>query len=234
MVHNLCAGSFTYVGEGTTWRYTPYHMPHRTEVMGFMTILHGDDRIYNNIFIQKWSSEDLELMNDSDPNKKYTENRKVGTYCFDEYPSYDEWIPQFDIEEEYPNMMKHEDAHFAHLPVWIDGNAYFEGASGWKKEKNAFTDNSGKVHVDVIEKDGSFFLDTNIYEVLSGFKADMISTETLGKAFEPQQMFENPDGTPITFDTDYFGEHRAADVIPGPFASEKEVAERLFDKLYIE
>ena len=36
-------------------RYTPYHMPHRTEVMGFMTILHGDDRFYNNIFVQKWS-----------------------------------------------------------------------------------------------------------------------------------------------------------------------------------
>ena len=44
MVHNLICGALTCVGEGTSWRYTPYHMPHRTEVMGFMTILHGDDR----------------------------------------------------------------------------------------------------------------------------------------------------------------------------------------------
>ena len=52
MVHNLICGALTCVGEGTSWRYTPYHMPHRTEVMGFMTILHGDDRFYNNIFVQ--------------------------------------------------------------------------------------------------------------------------------------------------------------------------------------
>ena len=42
MVHNLICGAFTAVGEGTDnmvegvnrARYTPYHIPHRTEVMG--------------------------------------------------------------------------------------------------------------------------------------------------------------------------------------------------------
>ncbi|MDO4965895.1 MAG: right-handed parallel beta-helix repeat-containing protein [Lachnospiraceae bacterium] len=228
MVHNLCAGSFTFVGEGTTWRYTPYHMPHRTEVMGFMTILHGDDRFYNNIFIQKWPSEDLVLGNDSEPEKKQIENRKVGTYCFDEYPTYDEWIKMFDMDDEYPNMKKHEPAHFAHLPVWIDGNAYFEGSTAWKNEKNAFVDKSGKAYAEIVEKDGAYFLDTNIYEILGDFKDDMISTETLGKAFEPQQRFENPDGTPITFDYDILGNHRGINVIPGPFASEKVVDKKLF------
>ena len=228
MVHNLCAGSFTYVGEGTDWRYTPYHMPHRTEVMGFMTILHGDDRFYNNIFIQKWSSEDFVLENDFDPEQKQIENRKVGTYCFDEYPTYDEWIKMFDMEDEYPNMMRHESAHFAHLPVWIDGNAYFKGAASWKNEKNVFTDNSGKAYAEVVEKDGGYFLDTNIYEILGNFNDDMISTESLGKAFEPQQKFENPDGTPIVFDQDILGNHRGTNVIPGPFASKKATGEKLF------
>ncbi|MCR5108717.1 MAG: right-handed parallel beta-helix repeat-containing protein [Lachnospiraceae bacterium] len=227
MVHNLCAGAFTMVGEGTTWRYTPYHMPHRTEVMGFMTILHGDDRFYNNIFIQKWPSKDLVLLNDSEPDKKYVENRKAGTWCFDEYPTYDEWILKFDLEVEHPIMMKYEEAHFSHLPVWIDGNAYFEGAVSWKNEKNVFSDDSGKVYVNIVEKDGSYFLDTNIYETLSGFNADMISTDTLGKAFEPQQSFENPDGTPITFDADYFGDHRGGSVIPGPFASGEAAGKKL-------
>ena len=227
MVHNLCAGSFTYVGDGTTWRYTPYHMPHRTEVMGFMTILHGDDRIYNNIFIQKWSSKDFELLNDSDPTKKYVENRKVGTYCFDEYPTYDQWIEMFDMDEVYPNMMKHEDAHFAHLPVWIDGNAYFEGAKPWKNEKNAFVEESEKAYVDVVEKDGGYFLDTNIFDLIEDFNVDLISTDTLGKAFEPQQKFENPDGTPITFNYDFAGNHRGAAIMPGPFATKELAKERL-------
>ncbi len=218
MVHNLCAGSFTFVGDGTTWRYTPYHMPHRTEVMGFMTILHGDDRFYNNIFIQKWPAEDWVVTNDSDPSVRMVENRKVGTYCWDEYPTYDEWIKQFDIDEPYPNMKKHEDAHFAHLPVWIDGNAYFEGASGYKNEKHAFDGSSGTVHVDAVEKDGVYYLDTNIYDVMKDFEVSMINTDTLGKAFEPQQKVENPDGTPITVDYDYFGDHRGTKIIPGPFA----------------
>ncbi len=234
MVHNLCAGSFTMVGEGTTWRYTPYHIPHRTEVMGFMTILHGDDRIYNNIFIQKWPSEDFVLIDESNPDGKQVENRKVGTDCFDEYPAFDEWLAQFDMEEKYPNMMKHDKYHFGHLPVWIDGNAYFEGAKSWKNEKNAFSDKSGKVHVDVVEKNGSYYLDTNIYDALKDFNVDMVSTETLGKAFEPQQLFENADGTPITFDSDYSGNHRGVDVIPGPFASGKDSKERIFGKLSIE
>ncbi|WP_338801906.1 hypothetical protein WAA20_19545 [Butyrivibrio fibrisolvens] len=38
------------------------------------------------------------------------------------------------MEEEHPNMMKHDPFHFAHLPVWIDGNAYFEGAKPWKND----------------------------------------------------------------------------------------------------
>ena len=81
MVHNLICGALTCVGEGTSWRYTPYHMPHRTEVMGFMTILHGDDRFYNNIFVQKWPSEDFITMHDSDDGFD-SENRKVGTWMF--------------------------------------------------------------------------------------------------------------------------------------------------------
>ena len=41
----------------------------------------------------------------------------------------------------------------------------------------------------------------------------------LGKAFEPEEYFENPDGSPITFDRDYFGDHRGLTAMPGPFAS---------------
>ena len=74
LVHNLICGAFTSVGDGTHWRYTPYHIPHRTEVMGFMTILHGDNRFYNNVFVQKWPSEDFVIHNDHDPQEAISEN----------------------------------------------------------------------------------------------------------------------------------------------------------------
>jgi len=219
MVHNLICGAFTSVGEGTGWRYTPYHIPHRTEVMGFMTFLHGDNRFYNNIFIQRWPSEDfvLESEQNTEPRR---ENRQVGTHVFDEYPTYDEWISQFDFTQR-PNMKALEPVHFGHLPVWSEGNVYLKGAKPWKNEVNGLVVENGEkdIKVELVEKDGQYYLNTNIYEYIKDFNVRMINTEVLGKAFEPEQYFENPDGTPIRFDSDYFGNHRGIDVIPGPFAS---------------
>ena len=224
MVHNLICGALTCVGEGTGWRYTPYHMPHRTEVMGFMTILHGDDRFYNNIFVQKWPSEDFITMHDSDDGFD-SENRRVGTWMFDEYPTYDEWISQFDFTKP-ADMKKLEPVHFEHLPVWSEGNVYLNGAKAWKHEKDGFV-SSENAKVELTEKDGKYILDTNIYEILGDFSDRMINTEILGKAFEPEEFFEKPDGTPIRFDSDYFGGHRGAKVIPGPFAEKEEIGKNV-------
>ena len=223
LVHNLMCGALTCVGDGTSWRYTPYHMPHRTEVMGFMTFLHGDDRFYNNIMIQKWPSEDVIIMHDSDEGFD-TENRAAGTWMFDEYPTYEEWIAQFDFTKP-ADMKKCEPAHFGHLPVWSEGNAYLAGAKASRHEVNGLVvaKEKGDVKVELIEKDGKYYLDTNIYEFIDGFKDRMINTEVL----EPEQYFENPDGTPISFDYDYFGGHRGMDVIPGPFASAEDAKKEL-------
>ncbi|MGB4139837.1 MAG: right-handed parallel beta-helix repeat-containing protein, partial [Limnochordia bacterium] len=220
LVHNLICGSFTSVGGGTSWRYTPYHIPHRTEVMGFMTILHGDDRFYNNIFVQKWPVPPEEPASEGQnvPPRRQ-ENKVVGTHVFDEYPTYEEWIAQFDFTKR-PNMGALEPVHFGHLPVWSEGNAYLKGAKPWKKEVNCLVVEDGQeIKVELVEKDGEYYLETNIFEYIKDFHTRMINTEVLGKAFEPEQYFENPDGTPIRFDTDYFGNHRGIRVLPGPFAS---------------
>ena len=56
----------------------------------------------------------------------------------------------------------------------------------------------------------------------------MVNSDILGCAFEPEERFENPDGTDIVFDRDYFGGHRGVNVIPGPFASPEDAAHDLF------
>lgn len=227
MVHNLICGALTCVGEGTGWRYTPYHIPHRTEVMGFMTFLHGDDRFYNNIFVQKWPDKDVIIMHDSNDGFD-TENRKAGTWMFDEYPTYEEWKAQFDFSQP-ANMSALEPVHFGHLPVWTEGNAYLGGAKACKNEVNGLI-SSEDVKVELLEKDGNYYLDTNIYDCLKAFMGRMINTDVLGMAFEPEQRFENPDGTDIQFDKDYFGGHRGVDVIPGPFANEEDAKKPLVNK----
>ena len=113
-----------------------------------------------------------------------------------------------------------EPAHFGHLPVWSEGNVYLGGAKAWKKEVNGLVvDNAREeVKVELVEKDGKYYLDTNVYDFVKDFTSRMINTDVLGMAFEPEQKFENPDETPIQFDRDYFGNHRGASIIPGPFA----------------
>ena len=139
---------------------------------------------------------------------------------WDEYPVYEDWIEQFDIGKRRPDMGKLAHGHFGHLPVWVNGNAYLGGAKAFAREKENLIDSKSKAFVKLEEKRGAFTLKTNVFDLVKDFADHMISTETLGKAFEPEEQYENPDGTPITFDEDYFGNKRGIRVIPGPFATE--------------
>ena len=88
-------------------------------------------------------------------------------------------------------------------------------------------DDTNKVFVELEEKDGKYTLKTNVYDFLGDFRAGMVTSDILGCAFEPEQRFEDPDGTAITFDTDYLGEHRPVEPVPGPFASKEAAAKVL-------
>ena len=217
VVHNLMLGSFSLINSGVDSivngqrepRYTPYHIRHRTEVAGFMTILHGDDRIYNNIIVQQYPV--------TDPDRQPTDSayERAGTEPFDIFPSFEEWNSHFMWGQE-PNMGALGTYHFGHLPVWVRGNAYFNGATVSKHEQHGTEKSDAKV--ELVERDGHLYLNTNLYALLGDFQDGLICTETLGKAFEPEQRFENPDGSDILFDRDYFGDHRGVSTLPGPFA----------------
>ena len=181
-------GSFTAVGRGTDHseeieagkqpRYTPYHIRHRTEVAGFSTILHGDDRIYNNIFIQNYKP-----IEDAGQAKEFGfDNQVAGTEIFDEYPTYDEWIANFELDKP-ADMFRLMEYHFGHLPVWINGNAYFNGAKAFKKEASNLVDDKNHVTVELEERNGEYFLKTNVYDFMDGFKAGIINSDILGYAF---------------------------------------------------
>ena len=227
-VHNLMLGSFVLVNSGVDSivnnqrepRYTPYHIRHRTEVAGFMTILHGDDRIYNNIFIQQYPITDPEKMPTA------SDYEAVGTAPFDIFPTYESWISNFMMGQE-PDMHYLGQFHFGHLPVWVDGNAYFNGATVCRHEQHKLVVGE-RAEAAVVEKDGKWYLETNVYEFLKDFRDGIITSDLLGKAFEPEQRFENPDGTGIVFDRDYFGDHRGTDALPGPFADQKQLTRTLW------
>ncbi|MCD7708975.1 MAG: right-handed parallel beta-helix repeat-containing protein [Clostridiales bacterium] len=226
VVHNLIAGSFTAVGYGVnngtdrlpSPRYTPYHVPHRTEISGFMTILHGDCRFYNNIFAQKPIRPGMQGICDSMNDGEWTDgNLTVGTVPYEGFPTLEEYLSQF---EGYCGMgSSNADKYYSRLPVWTGGNVYLGGAKPISSEKDAIVDAGRKVTVDLAEENGEWKLQTDIYDCLPETACAVISTETLGMAFEPEEKFEDPDGTPILFEYDYFGEQRGSNPLPGPFAN---------------
>ena len=99
----------------------------------------------------------------------------------------------------------------------------FNGVSVSRHEKHGLVNKEDAVSVEVCEADGQWVLKTNVYDLLGDFRDGILTTESLGCAFEPEERFENPDGTPIVFDRDFLGNHRALSALPGPFADGKAV-----------
>lgn len=238
VVNNLIAGGLVDVGIGTNLggktmdgpRYTPYHLPHRTEIAGFMTFLHGDMRFYNNIFLQQPLRPALKVMMDhavQDGNCWDDGNVLVGTFRYNGYPTFEEWNREFsgDCGMGTPDS----DRYHLHLPVWTGGNVFLNGAKPWEKESDYMEDCEHLVSVKIEEREDGWYLHTDLYD-LTLESRPIIHSEQLGMAFEPEQRFEMPDGSSICFDTDYHGAHRTQCSPAGPFAGAEEARRRLWSK----
>lgn len=73
IVQNLIMGR---INPWPDMRYTPYHLPHSTQVKGLSTVPSGDDRYYNNIFAPSWGTT-----------AENTESRAYGLAVYDKRPT---------------------------------------------------------------------------------------------------------------------------------------------------
>ena len=226
-VHNLIAGSITAVGRGVkngsdkydSTRYTPIHLPHRTEITGFMSILHGDVRFYNNVFVQQPVREKLTEICAPLPGDtmEWDDNNLVcGTVPYTGYMTQEQWEHCFDgyCGEGCP---VNRDRYYMPLPVWTGGNVYFNGAKPADIERDATVDTQHHITLELKQEDGIYRLETNMMEYLP--QCDMITSDTLGLAFEPEERFETPEGETIVFDTDFYGNTRPTSPVAGPFCN---------------
>ncbi len=222
-VHNLFAGSITAVGRGVkngsvkydSTRYTPIHVPHRTEVTGVMSILHGDVRFYNNVFVQnKVRQGMLDICEGCQDGEWDDENLVAGTLTYSGYMKEDEWMSYF---EGYCGEGADDtrDKYYMPLPVWTGGNVFFNGAKPADIEEDFTVDTEHQVSVELKCENGEYKVVTDYAQYLP--KAKMICSDTLGMAFEPEERFETPDGEDIIFDTDFYGKKRPECPVAGPF-----------------
>ena len=221
--HNLIAGSFTFVGAGTinagaehpeSVRYTPYHVPHGTAVAGFMSILHGDAQFYNNIFVQQSVPQPyMDYINETDRNRMNAMNMAVGTIPYQDYPTWEEYMKTFTSE----NIRGNRAIYYTHLPVTARGNVYFNGAQSANCEQSP-----AHVAEQVTFRITEDALITDLFRHLPENCTQLIDSDVLGVAFEPEQRYEQPDGSDLVLDVDFCGDQHADHPLPGPFAKAPE------------
>lgn len=109
----------------------------------------------------------------------------------------------------------------AELPMYVDGNAYLNGAYPFKNELNKLVLNNNP-DFKINEKSDGIYLSMNLDKALLKMKNAQVNTAILGKAQIPDLRFENPDGTPLTVDKDFHeNERNVKNPTVGPFENVK-------------
>ncbi|MCX6877756.1 MAG: DUF1565 domain-containing protein [Verrucomicrobia bacterium] len=105
------------------------------------------------------------------------------------------------------------------LPVWMSGNVFLKGAKPSKHETGLLLKPDFDPALNLLEKTDGLYLEITADNAWATERTrQLVTTELLGKAVIPDQAFENPDGTPLRIDTDYFGKKRnEKNPFPGPF-----------------
>jgi hypothetical protein len=192
-VNNLCCGKMGY--RKVLDRSTPYHFPHTTGVAGTAVVYGGDDRFYNNLFAGNAAIQN-----------RGTARYNPNTASFEEYV--EKVLSQGigDLE-----MFKNVEQ-----PVYIASNAYFNGAEGFDREKDGYTDKAFNPDVKIVEEGSQVYLEINIKEEMLDIPARIASTETLGTVRIVDAIFDDPNGNPILLDHDYLGARRSEKPVVGP------------------
>ena len=131
-----------------------------------------------NLFLQKKVRQDLlEYCVSKEADTMDKNNFICGTCPYNAYPTAAEYFSGF-----YKGAVKDKgskDHYYDHLPVYLAGNAYFNGARPCDTEK-CHVDKDHKISFYIDEEDGRYTLHTNLYEYLPRNITFPINSEVLG------------------------------------------------------
>lgn len=196
-VNNLCCGTMRRIK--VLDRSTPYHFPHTTQIAGTAAVYSGDDRLYNNIFIGG-----MEI-----PEEESYSGTAGYDDCTASYEEYYAAIIAGGVED-------HEKFMTVEQPVYVSGNAYFHGAAAFRAESEHYVDPSFNPQAVILEEGDSVYLVMDIPPEALEINTETASTETLGTVRIVDAIFDAPDGSPLTMNTDYTGKIRSSRPTPGP------------------
>jgi len=103
-------------------------------------------------------------------------------------------------------------------PLQAGGNVCYHGAQPYSTEAKSLVLITNNPSVKLEQKDGQFLLQCHWGAELKQAGTVLVTTALLGRAKIPNLPYENPDGSPLRIDNDYFGKPRQSqNPTPGPF-----------------
>lgn len=104
------------------------------------------------------------------------------------------------------------------LPVFISHNIYYNGAKPYKEEKSYTESSDFDPEIELVEEGENVYLYLSFDQEFYKHNGIKISTGILGKAKIPNAAFDNPDGTTLNINEDYFGNKGTGSITTaGPF-----------------
>ena len=104
------------------------------------------------------------------------------------------------------------------FPLFTGGNVYCNGARAYAGEANDVILPAVNPNATLVDEGASVSLRLNWDPAMRNPNTQLVTTDLLGKAKIPGTAYENPDGSPLKVDTDYFGRQRSpTSPTPGPF-----------------
>ena len=94
------------------------------------------------------------------------------------------------------------------FPLQTGGNVYYNGARPYFEEVKAVVQAAVDPKVRVVEEGRNVYLHLTLGPAVQKSNTTLVTTELLGKAKISGLPYENPDGSPLKIDTDYFGKSR--------------------------
>ena len=204
-INNIFAGQICK--GGWSERFTPYHYPHTTKIAGMMTTMEGDDRFLNNIFI-KTTAPPYDIFEKANRPKRREATMDFGLGMYSDHPSV---LTENDFQISEMSKVK--------LPVVAENNIYLNGAIPHQSGENEFDFKNVETEIRIEEKEDGFYLVLNTKGDFSFMNSKVINSFDIGEAMVPGVPFENPDGTPVLFDKDYFNATREEVNSAGPFSN---------------
>jgi len=105
------------------------------------------------------------------------------------------------------------------FPLQTGGNAYYHGAEPYAREASPVVLADRDPGVRLVEEAGEVRLEFTFEGIPGATGLAPVTTDLLGRTRVAGLPYDNPDGSPLRIDTDYFGNRRdGSHPVPGPFA----------------